>query len=348
MRDQPAAIAVLLADPRLPDVTKPGGRFTADDFDQVVRLKAALAELRAYRFDYLDDHNRVLEALRTHPPELVLNFCDTGFCNDARRELELAAYLDLLGIPYTGAGPAAMVLCYDKALVRVLAAELGVPVPQEAFVGAEESDLNGFDSWPALVKPNTGDGSVGITAGSVVAGREEAFACIDRLRQEWPGRDLLVQEFLPGTEYGLGLIGNPADGFRALPMLEVDYSGLDAELPRILSYESKTLPDSPYWTQIRYQPAALDRAVVARLTGYAERLFGRLQLRDYARFDFRADTRGEIKLMEVNPNPAWCWDGKLNLMAGFAGMKHSDLLESIIMSATTRVRATEPLATRAR
>ena len=333
-------ITVLLADPRLPDVTKPGGRFTEDDFDQVVRLRAALAELGAYRFDYLDDHPRMLEALRADPPQLVLNFCDTGFYNDARRELELAAYLDLLAVPYTGAGPAAMVLCYDKALVRLLARELAIPVPGEAFVAAESGQLGDFDQWPALVKPNTGDGSVGITAGSVVADRSAALACIEQLRCQWPGRDLLVQEFLPGTEYGLGLIGNPASGFRALPMLEVDYSGLDPELPRILSYESKTLPESPYWTQIRYQPARLDQQTVARLTADAERLFARLQLRDYARFDFRADARGDIKLMEVNPNPAWCWDGKLNLMAGFAGMRHSDLLDAIVQTAWQRARAT--------
>ena len=50
---------------------------------------------------------------------------------------------------------------------------------------------------------------------------------------------------------------------------------------------------------------------------HSARLFERLGCRDYARFDFRADARGEIKLLEVNPNPGWCWDGKVNLMAGF-------------------------------
>ncbi len=52
---------------------------------------------------------------------------------------------------------------------------------------------------------------------------------------------------------------------------------------------------------------------------HSARLFERLGCRDYARFDFRADAKGEIKLLEVNPNPGWCWDGKVNLMAGFSG-----------------------------
>ena len=61
----------------------------------------------------------------------------------------------------------------------------------------------------------------------------------------------------------------------------------------------------------------------------SSRLFERLECRDYARFDFRADAKGEIKLLEVNPNPGWCWDGKMNLMASFQGMRYSELLGQI-------------------
>ena len=80
---------------------------------------------------------------------------------------------------------------------------------------------------------------------------------LDRLRRQLPGRDALVQEFLAGAEYALALIGNPESGFTVLPPLEVDYGALDPELPRILSYESKTVPESPYWKQLRYREARL-------------------------------------------------------------------------------------------
>jgi D-alanine-D-alanine ligase-like ATP-grasp enzyme len=48
-------------------------------------------------------------------------------------------------------------------------------------------------------------------------------------------------------------------------------------------------------------------------------LFGALGCRDYARFDFRAGTDGVIRLLEVNPNSSWCWDGKMAIMAGITG-----------------------------
>ena len=60
------------------------------------------------------------------------------------------------------------------------------------------------------------------------------------------------------------------------------------------------------------------------------------------RFDFRADAEGEIRLLEVNPNPGWCWDGKLNLMAEIAGLRYSDLLKLIIEAAQDRVAAQHP------
>ena len=75
---------------------------------------------------------------------------------------------------------------------------------------------------------------------------------------------------------------------------------------------------------------------------YSNILFERLGCRDYARFDFRADAEGEIRLLEVNPNPGWCWDGKLNLMAEIAGLRYSDLLKLIIEAAQERVAAQHP------
>jgi len=148
---------------------------------------------------------------------------------------------------------------------------------------------------------------------------------------------LLIQEFLTGTEYSVGIIGNPGLSYDVLPVLEVDYSGLPSDLPCILGYESKWMPSSPYWTDIRYREARLDEDKVRKLHDYSKELFERLGCRDYARFDFRADAQGEIKLLEVNPNPGWCWDGKFNIMAGMAGMRYADLLRKIIEAALERV-----------
>ncbi len=329
-------VTVLLGDPRLPDSVKKGGKFNEEDMETIRRLKDALESLDGYQFDYLDNHAGLEADLKARQPGFVLNLCDEGFNNDAFRELHVPAYLEMHGIPYSGAGPSCLGICYNKALVRAIAQSLDIPVPLETFFDPDDTAATMPSVFPALIKPATGDSSIGITQHAVVSNAEEANAYLNELRALLPGRPVLVQEFLSGAEYSVGLIGNPGQGLTALPLLEVDYSQLDPTLPRLLPYESKWHPDSPYWTDIGYREASLPEDVRRRLIDHSSLLFERLECRDYARFDFRADADGVVKLLEVNPNPGWCWDGKLNLMAGFGGMRYADMLRLIIEAGQAR------------
>jgi len=189
-------------------------------------------------------------------------------------------------------------VCYDKGVVRGLATSIGIPVPREQYFESPEDALARIDRFPVLIKPNQGDGSVGITKDAVVRSRAEMRDYLDWLRATLPGRDALVQEYLPGAEYGLGLIGNPETALAALPALEVDYARLPKGLAPILSYESKALPDSPYWTEIKFKRAGLTQDAEARLAASAQLLFARLGLRDYARFDFRVGADGVVEVEE--------------------------------------------------
>jgi D-alanine-D-alanine ligase len=335
-------VTVLMGDPRLPDPVKRDGHYNEEDFDTIARLKAALEELPGYRFRYLDNHASLLADLRAQRPSFVFNLCDEGFNNDAFMELHVPAMLETLDIPYSGAAAACLGLCYNKALVRAIAQAVDIPVPAETYFSADDQAATIPSVFPALIKPNYGDSSIGITQEAVVHTWEQAINYLSKLREQMPGVAILLQEFLTGPEYSIGVIGNPGLGYRVLPPLEVDYSGLDGDLPQLLSYESKWVPDSPYWTQIRYREAQIDEEVRRKLTDYSNLLFERLGCRDYARFDFRADESGELKLLEVNPNPGWCWDGKLNMMATYAGLRYSDLLKMIIDAAQERVAAQKP------
>ncbi len=330
-------VTVLLGDPRVADSSKREGAFHEEDFATRDAMKAAFASLPGYRFRYLDDHATILEDLRRDPPQFVVNFCDTGFRNVPTRELNLPAYLEMLDIPYSGAPPAAMVLAWDKAIVRAIAASLGIAVPEEVYI--EPDDDAGRllpEDYPAFVKPACADGSVGITKEAIVHDRDQAARRVAEVRAELPGHAVLVQEFLSGAEYGVGIIGNPGHGLTVLPPLEVDYEALDASLPRLLGFESKAMPDSAYWSDIHFREARLGAEEQAGIAQAAVRMFERLGFRDYGRFDFRADAKGRIKFLECNPNPAWANDGKLAYMAGFAGIAYVDMLRMILEAAQAR------------
>ncbi len=343
------AVTVFLGDPRLPDEVKRGGQFNAEDHDTVQRLRDALAELDGYEFDYVDDHEEMITRLRRNPPTFVMNLCDEGYKNDAFKELHVPALLEMFGIPYTGAGPACLGFCYDKALVRAAAQSIDVPVPLESYMGPDDTSAMLPSTFPALVKPNRGDSSLGITKDAVVHNTSELVAYVTWLRETFGPHGILVQEFLTGPEYSVGILGNPGQTIQVLPPLVVDYSNLPKELPPILSYESKWHPDSPFWTRIQCKEAAqLDNDSTRRLVDYSSALFERLGCRDYARFDYRCDAAGVIKLLEVNPNPGWCWDGKLNFMAGYAGLRYSDMLRLILEAAQERTGLAIPEASGAK
>jgi D-alanine-D-alanine ligase len=332
-------VTVLLGDSSRPDPVKRNGQFNDEDFETLERLRAALGELPGYRFEYLDRHDDFIAKLSANRPDFVLNFCDEGLGNDALKELHVPALLEILGIPYSGAGPAALGLCYDKEIVNGIARSLEIPVPEETCFDPADRGATIPSVFPALVKPACGDSSIGITKQAVVYDAEQLIDRLSAVREELPGVPILVQEFLPGAEYTVAIVGNPGLSYEVLPILEVDYDNLDAGLPRILSYESKWEPESPYWSQIRYIESKAPVELKNSLFDTSVLLFQKLDCRDYARFDFRADAHGVPKLLEVNPNPGWCWDGKLNLMAKLAGWSYADLLARILEAAQQRTLA---------
>lgn len=330
-------LAIITGDHFAKDPTKLGATYGPQDIKSHNDMVEAIESLGRFNVTVYNDHIRLFEKLEASPPDLVLNFCDTGVGNQPTRELNLPAWLELKNIPYSGATPQAMVLCFDKQIVRLVGEALGVEVPREAYLNAALGFKNIPDLYPALLKPNTADGSVGITKDAVVRNESEARAYLEFLRGILPDRDVLWQEYLPGPEYGLGLIGNPQTKLEVLPPLEVDFSGLPAGANPILSFESKADPESPYWTDIAFKQASLKEEELRRLQRWAEILFRRLGLQDYGRFDFRCADDGRPKLMEVNPNPAWANDGKLAFMAGFGGISYSNMLEKIVNAAIDRV-----------
>ena len=334
-------IAVVMGDPTVADVVKPDSVFDEDDFTTIAKLKDALAAHEGLSFRYINNHNNLYKDLETLKDEVdyVLNLCDEGFMNNPRWELHVAAMLETLGIPYTGSGPQCLAYCYDKSLVRGVANELGIPVPPAIVMTPSESIVELPFPFPAIIKPNFGDSSFGITQDSVVANPADLLSALGRVR-EWFGYDkpVLVEAFLPGKDLTIGLIGNPPGDYRFLPMVEEDYSQLPPDLPPICGYEAKWDPESPYW-QLRSIRANLPNQTINDIQRACLLLFERLECRDYVRFDWRLDQQGKPHLLEVNPNPGWCWDGHLAKMAALEGLDYSMMLREILRAAERRFNA---------
>jgi D-alanine-D-alanine ligase len=333
------SVAVVFGDPTKPDPLKPLCVFDDDDFYTIDQLKNALRELDGYRYTYLTNHDTLIDDLRklTGKVDMVFNLCDEGYNNDPRKELHVPSLLEILGIPYTGGGPQCLAFCYDKSLTRGIAKEMQVPVPEGYFIKAEDSTFEMSFGFPVIVKPNFGDSSFGITQRSVCSTVEDLVNAITEIREKFGyEKPILVEEFLTGKDITVGIIGNPPESYTVLPIIEEDYSELPPDLPRICGYEAKWLPDSPYW-KLKSIPAQLPEGTEKTVVECCSRLFERLECRDYCRFDWRLDAAGVPKLLEVNPNPGWCWDGHMAKMSRIAGISYSEMLEAILRAAEDRM-----------
>jgi len=331
-------VVVVFGDPAKPDPLKPLRVFDDDDLYTIDEAKKALRELPANRYTWLNNHDTLFhDLIRLYPKtDFVINLCDEGYNNDARKELHVPAFLEALGIPYTGSGPQCLAFCYDKSLVRGIAKEMQISVPEAFFIRPEESTFELPFGFPVIVKPNFGDSSFGITQRSVANNIEDLVNAISEIRDRFGyEKPILVEEFLNGKDFTVGIIGNPPESYTILPIIEEDYSALPPELPRICGYEAKWLPDSPYWN-IKSILAQLPEDVEKLVVECCLRLFERLECRDYCRFDWRIDSQGNPKILEVNPNPGWCWDGHLAKMAKFAGISYAKMLEAILQAAEDR------------
>jgi len=337
-------IVVILGDPARPDPLKPLCVFDDDDFYTIDQLKNALRDLNKYHVTYLTNHDSLYNDLVKLKPKVdfVLNLCDEGYYNDPRKELHVSALLELLGCPYTGSGPQCLAFCYDKSLIRGVAKEMQVPVPEGVFIQPENDTFELPFGFPIIVKPNFGDSSFGITQRSVANTIEELVNAVVEIREKFGyEKPILVEEFLTDKDLTVGIVGNLPESYMVLPIIEEDYSVLPPELPRICGYEAKWLPDSPYWN-IRSVPANLPESTEKFVIECCLKLFERLDCRDYCRFDWRLDSKGNPKLLEVNPNPGWCWDGHLAKMAAIAGMSYSQLLAAIVGAAEERLGIRPP------
>ncbi|MFX0030470.1 MAG: methyltransferase domain-containing protein [Candidatus Hermodarchaeota archaeon] len=332
-------VVVIFGDPKKPDLLKPSNIFDDDDFYTINQVKVALDELKGYSFSYLDNHNTLIQDLQNLKDNInyVLNFCDEGYFNEARKELHIPALLEILKIPYTGSGPQCLAFCYDKSLVRGIAKELQIAVPEAIYIRPDDKIIDLPLYFPAIVKPNFGDSSFGITQKSVVHDGEELLSAVTEIRNKFGyDKPILIEQFLTGKDLTIGIIGNPPDNYIILPIIEEDYSSLPADLPKICGYEAKWLPDSPYWN-IKSIPANLPSNVVDLIENCSLKLFERLECQDYVRFDWRLDERGNPKLLEVNPNPGWCWDGHLAKMCKYSDISYKEMLKKILESAEKRI-----------
>ncbi|MCR4438980.1 MAG: D-alanine--D-alanine ligase [bacterium] len=248
----------------------------------------------------VDDIGSAIEEVRRAKPDVIFNLCE-AYKGKAQHEMAVAGVWELLGVPYTGNPPLALGMAQNKVVAKRLFAAAGIRTPAYHVYTAVPRPTDLCLPLPAIAKPSQEDASLGITAQSVVKEATQLPEVVEALLTKYR-QPVLVEEYVDGREFNVSVLdGEPP---QVLPLSEIDFSVLDADTPRITSYEAKWLPDHPLFQSTpAVCPARVEEGLRRRLERTALRVFHLLHGRDYGRVDMRLDAKGAIFVLEFNPNP---------------------------------------------
>lgn len=280
----------------------------------------------------------LLEATRELPRKLTDLDVDLVFniaegIRGPSREAQVPALLDLLGIPYTGSEPATLSITLDKGLAKRIVRQSGVPTPRAALVMPGEAPPKAL-RFPVIVKPNAEGSSKGVTGASVARDGDQLAATLTGLHAQYKS-GMLVEEFLPGREFTVGILGQPP---RALPIMEILFDPSCGPLP-VYSYALKTEAELGVSFKV---PADLEPPLADELRRVALASFEALGCRDVGRVDLRLDADGVPNFVEVNPLPGLAPGfSDLCVIAESEGMDHAALIAAILEPALRRLEAAQ-------
>ncbi|HEY8183599.1 MAG TPA: D-alanine--D-alanine ligase [Thermoanaerobaculia bacterium] len=288
-----------------------------EEFDSLETIEALESALRSCGHDpvRLGWGMEMLDALSSEGVDGVFNLAEG--IGGRGRESQVPATLEMLGVPCTGSDPIAIGITLDKALAKLMAKAHGIATAPW-FVATTGRRPPATLQYPLFVKPSSEGSSMGVTAKSLCKNEAELNDAVSRVSAYGPA---LVEEFLPGNEYTVGVL----DGEVIAVMQVVPKK---AEENFFYSIEVKR----DYKSRVEYRN--VDEPRVADVALAIWKAFG---LRDVARIDVRCDRNNVPNFVEVNPLPGvHPVTSDLVILAKAAGWTYNQLIAGIMASAEDR------------
>jgi D-alanine-D-alanine ligase len=284
-------------------------------------------------YHVLDGKNQSLHALGRCGADLIFNLTES-YAGDDTMDKNIAAYLELLHIPYTGSGPQALYLAQDKSIAKKIFDFHKIKTPDFATSYRGRTDHSHDIKFPLIVKPVSEDGSIGIDNGSVVDSVKELMERIDYIHEEFDS-PALVEEYIEGREIYASILGN--ENAEVLPLIELDLSKLPEGSRRIAGQDVKFDFETEAYKVTKSAPVeGLDDEIMKKLQDTALAASRALKLRDYSRVDMRLDKEGEVYVIEANPNPWLASAAEFTMAARKAGYSYTDMIDKIVELARAR------------
>jgi len=273
----------------------------------------------------------LLEEINEYRPDVVFNLVEV-FNNQSHMEKNVAALLEMIGIPYTGATAGDLFICNNKALSKKIMRFHRLRVARfHVFYRGHRIWRPRLIKLPAIIKPLCEEASRGISQASVVDS-DEAFNDRIRFIHENMHMDAIAEEYIEGRELYVGVIGHKR--LTVLPPREMKFGQLPEDEPRIATYRAKW--DDKYrdrWGIRSLFAGKLANGVWDKIQDTCKRAYRALNLRSYVRFDIRVTSEGKVYIIEPNANPCIARIDEFAQAAEKIGLGYEQLIRKIVMMA---------------
>lgn len=315
-----------------------------DSMETVEALEEALLA-GGHEVVLLEADETLLDTVRRAAPDVCFNIAE-GLRGDAR-ESQVPALLEMLGIPYTGSKVLAHAVSLDKAMTKRIWRDAGLPTPPFQVFARDDEGLDPALAYPLFVKPLHEGTGMGINGESVVYNERDLRRQVRWVTKTYR-QPALVEAYLPGREFTVGLIGNvrlpgqpprndlyDARGFHLFPVLEIDAAvGAGAGL---YNAASKSYTPGEEGAPLYLCPADIPEAMEAELKRLAVAAFEAVGALDLGRVDFRLGYDDRPYLLEINTLPGLNPRvSDLCIMARAEGFHYSDLINQVLYQAMER------------
>ncbi len=299
-------------------------------------IAAALRELGHEPFEIaVDGRVQTLSKIARSDADFLFNLTES-YAGDDTKEAHFAAFLELVGKHYTGAGPEASYLAMDKSVAKKIIRFHDLHTPYSALINKGRAEHAQDIHFPLIVKPAAEDASKGIDVNSVVTSLKDLMERIDYIDAEF-NSPALIEEYIEGREIYAAVLGN--DRPVVLPLIELDLSKLPEGVPHIAGYEVKFDTTHEAYKRTKSAPARdIDDQLRERIEQTALTACRALKMRDYARADLRVTPEGRVYVIEVNPNPWLHPDSEFAMAGKESGRSYTELIGTILESAVARYR----------
>jgi D-alanine-D-alanine ligase len=305
------------------------------EYDVVSTLRACGHEVRPLGVE--NELKPIRDEIESWKPDVVFNLLEQ-FHGEAVYDQNVASYLELLRVPFTGCNPRGLVLARGKDLSKKLLIYHRIPLPAFAvFPLRRKIRRPPRLALPLIVKSLNEDASYGISQASVVDTDEKLAERVTFIHERI-GTAAIAEQYIEGRELYVGVLGN--ERLRVLPIWELEFGSLPQGARAIATEKAKHNLEYQQRHDIVVGPAKdLSPQLVASIERAAKRIYRTLELDGYARIDFRLAADETPYYIEANPNPEIAEIEEFASAAKHDGLPYPELLQRLLLLGIRRAGA---------